>query len=84
VRSEHVHFFEERRQVEHYAVADDARLAAHDAAGDEVQNILDAVGHNCMAGVGTTLETRHDISAFAQQVDDAAFSLIAPLRADNY
>jgi hypothetical protein len=48
---EHIHLFKERRQIQHHTVADDARLTAHNAAGNEVQNVFDAFDHNCVTGI---------------------------------
>ena len=39
--------------------------------------------HNGMAGVPSTLIADDDIVGFGQQIDHAAFSLIAPVDPDN-
>jgi len=48
-----------------------------------VQYGLLAADDECMTGIVPALKTNHRCGFFRQQVDDLAFTLVAPLRADN-
>ena len=72
-------------RVEDHTVADDRELAAAHHAGRQQRQLVDlAIDHQRVAGIVAALETHHDIGALGQPVDDLAFALIAPLRADDH
>ena len=70
--------------VQHDAGGDDAlHLGPEDAAGHQRELEGLAVAHDGMPGVGAALVADHDIVLLGQQVDDLAFSLVAPLKSDH-
>ena len=70
--------------VQHHTVADHGQLAtAHDARGQQAQLEYLAVNNQRVTCIMPTLETRDHIGTFGQPVHDLAFSLVAPLGADN-
>ena len=83
-RLQPVELLEQLAQVEHRAVADDdALVGTEHARRHVVQRVaLLADGHG-VTGVGSTLETGHDVEAFGEQVDDLALALVAPLGPDD-
>ena len=74
---------QQRLGVDHHAVADDAELAAHQAARQQRQLVGLVADHQRVAGVVAALEAHHDIGAAGQPVDDLALALVAPLGADH-
>jgi hypothetical protein len=76
---------DQRRRVDDHSVADDRLHAGpQDAGGNQLQNELVAADAHGVAGVMAALKARHHVEAFAEQVDDFAFSFVAPLRAEHY
>ena len=76
--------FDQMPWVQHHTIADDRQLAtAHNTRRQRVQLIDLAVDHEGMARVMAPLESCDDVSALAEPIDDLAFSLIAPLGADD-
>ena len=74
---------DQRVECEHDAVADQALHAvAQNARGNEVQYGLFAVDDQRMAGIVSTLETRHGRGAVGQQIDNLTLALVTPLGAD--
>ena len=70
--------------VEHYAVTDDVGLAAlENTRGNRPQYVFLAVEFQRVAGVGSALEACHHLVAGRQYVDNLAFTLVAPLKAEN-
>ena len=70
--------------IEDDPVADDRQLpGAHDAGGKQRQLVGLAVDHQRVAGVMAALKPHDDVGADRQPIDDLAFSLVAPLGADN-
>ena len=83
-RFKRLHFFEQRGQVDHHAVADHGLHArAQNAAGDQLENEFLLADEDGVAGVVAALIARDDIETLGEQIDDFAFALIAPLRAKN-
>ena len=77
-------FLDEMIGIEDDAVADDRQLpGAHDAGRKQREFVGLAVDHQRMAGVMAALKAHDDIGPDRQPVDDLAFSLVAPLGADN-
>ena len=69
---------------EDHAIADvtlDPR--AHDAARNQVQGGFHPIDHQGVASVVATLKTNHSLCRLGQPVDEFAFALVAPLRADD-
>ncbi len=64
----------------HHAIADQAqRVVAQDAGRNQVQHGLLAADDERVASVVATLEAHHRPDLRGQQVDDLAFSFVAPL-----
>ncbi len=77
-----VHLGEERLRIDDHAVADDAGDArVQDARRDQVQDEFLALHVYRVAGVVAALIARDDGEVRRQQIDDLAFALVAPLRA---
>ena len=75
---------EQRRRIHDHTVADNATdLGVQDAGRDEVQDKLLPVDVHRVACVVTTLVSSHDRERRREQVDDLAFALVAPLRAQH-
>ena len=53
------------------------------AAGNQLQNELLFPDEDRVAGVVAALIARHDVEALGEQIDDFAFALVAPLRAED-
>ena len=71
-------------RVDHHAVADHRELAAaHHAGRQQAQLVLDAVHHQRVASVVSTLKAHHDIGPAGEPVDDLALALVAPLGAHD-
>ena len=80
-----IDFGDQRMRVEHDAVADDGKLPrTHDPGGQQPQLEGDSADDQRVAGIMPALEAHHDIGALRQPVDDLAFPLVPPLRADDY
>lgn len=83
-----LHFLEFAHQVErihHDAVADNAVLAVvKNSRRNEVENVFLLPDDDRMAGVGTSLETDHNIRFLGEEVNDLALAFIAPLGANEY
>ena len=72
-------------RIEHDAVADDRQFSRpHDAGRKQAELEGHSVNDERMAGVVAALEAHDDVGALRQPVDDLAFTLVAPLRADDY
>ncbi len=54
-----------------------------DAGWNQVQDECAFADIDGVPRIMPALITRDDVEAFGQQIDDLAFALIAPLRADN-
>ncbi len=72
-----------RPRVEHDAVADHRRRAAHDPAGQQRQLVHLVADDQRMPGVMAALEAHHHVGAARQPVDDLALAFVAPLGADD-
>ena len=70
-------------RVEHHAVADHRRRAAHDAARQQGQFVRLVADDQSVAGVMTALEPHHHVGAARQPIDDLALAFVAPLGADD-
>ena len=77
-------FLDQRDGVDDDAVGDDAFLArAQDAGGDEVQDEFFLPDLDGVTGVVAALRADDDVGLLGEDVDDLAFSFIAPLGADQ-
>src|SRR5262249_49281491 len=75
-------FLDETDGVDDHAVADDANLFfAQDSRRDEVQDVFLAVDMNGVAGVIAALGAYDDVRVFGEDVNNFAFSFVAPLGA---
>ena len=54
-----------------------------DAGGQKVQDELALFSNDGVPGIVAALIAGNDIGVFGQQVDDAAFALIAPIDSSN-
>ena len=78
------HLLEQRRQIDHHAVADHRLHArAQNAARDQLEHELLLPDEDGVAGVVPALIARHDVEALGKQIDHFAFAFVAPLRAEN-
>ena len=78
-RFEHRDFVEQRRQVNHHAVADNGLLAgAENAARNQLEDELLLANEDGMAGVVAALIAGDDIEPFREKVDDFALCLRRP------
>ena len=67
-------------RVDDHAAAHDAdNVRAQDAGGDQVQDELAALVLNGVAGVVAALIAGNNVIILAEQVDHAAFALVAPV-----
>ena len=81
---ESIRFDEESLRIDHHAVAEHARLAAmHDARRQQVQHERLIADLDRVAGVVPALVARDDIETLCEQIDDLAFTFVAPLGADD-
>ena len=75
---------QQRRRIDHQAVADDGLLAGpQNAARNQLQDELALADEHGVAGVVPALVAGHDIEAFGEKVDDLALALVAPLGAQD-
>src|SRR6185437_2145365 len=65
------------------AVADDAKLAAHEAGREQRELVGLVADDKRMPRVMPPLEPHHDIGSAGQPVHDLALALVAPLGADH-
>jgi hypothetical protein len=83
--AQRVHFLHEGERVEDDSIANDAAAAlAQHAAGNQLQDKLLALDCDGVSGVVAARVAGHDLEALREHVDDLAFALVAPLRADNH
>ena len=77
--------FQKRLRVDHHAVAQHAPLAApaQHARRDQVRDDLTPPDDQRVTRICAATESDHHIGELRIQVDDLAFSLVAPLRADD-
>ena len=79
-----VHLGEQRRRIDHHAVADDADDAGmQDARRDQVEDELLAAHVDRVAGVVAALVPADHRELRRQQIDDLALALVAPLGAQH-
>ena len=75
---------QQRRRVDHQAVADHGLLpGTQNAARDQLEDELLLADENRVAGIVAALIARHDIEPFREEIDDLAFALVAPLGAED-
>ena len=77
-------FLEHGLRVDHYAVAEDVfALWVQDAAWLEVECVFCFVDDDRVSGIGTTVESAADVEVLGKDVHKLAFTLIAPLGAED-
>ena len=78
-------FFQKRDWIQNDAIADHALASGpQHATGDELEHeLLGAVDYR-VSGVVSAGVPRHSAEAFAQHINNFAFTLVAPLGAQNY
>ncbi len=77
--------FEQGVGVDHHAVAEQALLVVvDDPGGHEVEGEVPIAELDGVAGVVAALEADHGVERRAEQVDDLALALVAPLHAQNH
>jgi len=82
--AELAYLVEESRGVQHDSVADDAFAAGtEDAAGNKLQNELPTVNDDGVAGVMAASVSSDNGKLFREDVDDLAFTFIAPLGSEE-
>ena len=69
--------------IDDAAVADHARLAAHDAARQRADLERLVADDDRVAGVRAALVAAHDVRVLREQVDDLPLAFVAPLRTDD-
>ena len=72
-------FLEMLRVDDHAAAHDADNVRAQDAGGDQVQDELAALVLNGVAGVVAALIAGNNVIILTEQVDHAAFALVAPV-----
>jgi hypothetical protein len=78
------HFFDKSDGVKDNAVTDNAKFSGpENARGNEVQDVLLAIGNDGVTSVVATLTASDDVSVFSQEVNELTFTFVAPLGADN-
>ena len=83
-RFERLDLIQQRRRIDHHAVADH-RLHARpqNAARNQLQDEFLLADEYGVAGVVPALIARHDVEVLREQVDDLPFALVSPLRAQD-
>src|SRR5262249_39078076 len=82
-RVELVHLADQHLRVDDAAAADHGRLPRDHTARRLPDLVRLAAGDDRVPGVRPTLVAAYHIRALREQVDDLAFSLVPPLRADD-
>ena len=81
---ESIRFDEERFRIDDHAVAQHACLAAmHDARRQQVQHKRLIANLNRVARIVPALIARHNVETLGEQIDDLAFTFVAPLGAND-
>ena len=71
----------EYSRLDEHAVAYDIKLfLVKDAGRNDMEHVLYAIEFKGVARVGTTLKTGYDIVSGRQNIDNLAFSFVAPLQ----
>ena len=73
----------QRPRIEHDAVADDRRRAGDDPRREQRQFVGLAADDERVARIVAALEAHDHVGPAGEPVDDLAFALVAPLRADD-
>ena len=73
----------QRPRIEHHAIADHRRRAAHDARRQQRELVGLVADDERVAGVVAALEAHDHVGAARQPVDDLALAFVAPLGADD-
>ena len=75
---------EQRRRVDHQAVADHGLLPGpQNAARNQLEDELLLADEDRVARVVSALIARDDIEPFGEEIDDLSFALVAPLGAED-
>ena len=76
------HFIAQVPRVENDTIADNRKRPTHNAAGEQAELIDRAIDDERVSGIMPALKADDNIGARREKIDDLAFALIAPLRAD--
>jgi hypothetical protein len=72
------------RRIDHHPLPDDpGHLLAQQAHWQQVQRERVPADANRVSGIGSTVEAHDDVEVGAKQIDDLAFALVAPGKADD-
>src|SRR5437016_7012912 len=72
-----------RDRIDHDPVTDDANFSTpQDSRRNQVKNVSLATVNNRVAGIITALAPNNYVGLAREHVDDLAFALVAPLRAN--
>ena len=70
--------------VDDCAIAEDVlALRVEDSTWQQVEGVLDTIGDDSVASIGSTVEARTHIVVLRENVDKLALALVAPLRAKD-
>ena len=84
VLPEHLDLFEQDDGIDHHPLAQHAGDAApQDARRDQVGDVLLAVDHQGVSGVGAAAPAHHHLRLLGQQIDDLPLPLVPPLRSND-
>jgi len=78
-----LHLGLERPWIQHHAIADHRRRAAHDPRREERELVGLVADDERMTGIVAALEAHDHVRPARQPIDDLALALVAPLRAND-
>ena len=77
-------FLEEGRDVHDTPTSNDVYAAGvHEAGGEDVEVVRDAVGDDGVAGIVTALSAAAELGVVGEDVGELAFAFVAPLGAEH-
>jgi hypothetical protein len=83
VLSQSIDFSDERQRIDNDAVANHTNLSTPEySRGNKVEDVFGAPMNDRVPGIVAALAADNNVSLGSEHIDDFAFSLIAPLRAD--
>jgi len=83
--AQRIHFLQEGEGIEHNPIPDYAAAAlTQHSAWDELKNELLALDRDRVSRIMAARIARYDVEALGENVNDLAFTFVAPLRADNH
>jgi hypothetical protein len=80
-----IKLFDKIKRIHDNAIADYAMLSiVQDTTRNEVQNIFLVAHYHSVASVRASLETNYNIRFLGEEINNLAFSFIAPLGSNQY